>query len=77
MKHCLSLIVVTFCLLLTSPVPAAAYLDPATGSIVLQVAIGGLLAVVTATQLYWRRLRSLLSGKRKEDADAATVRKGD
>jgi hypothetical protein len=60
-----------FCsvLLLGFPRPAEAlYLDPTTGSMVLQVMVGGLLAVVATTRLYWTRLRSLF--RRGEDADA-------
>ena len=46
-------------LLIGFPTRAEAYLDPGTGSIVLQVAIGGILAAMATTRLYWKRLRSL------------------
>jgi hypothetical protein len=51
--------------LIVFPVTAAAYVDPATGSIILQVAIGGLLTAVAATKLYWKRLRSLFRRDRR------------
>jgi hypothetical protein len=43
----------------------ALYIDPATGSIVLQVMVGGLLAVAATTRLYWNRIRSLFRRERK------------
>lgn len=35
----------------------ALYLDPTTGSIAFQAAIGGLLAATAAVRLYWSRIR--------------------
>lgn len=46
-------------LILSIPAPAQAYLDPGTGSIVFQVAMGGLLAALAAAKLYWKRICSL------------------
>jgi hypothetical protein len=40
--------------------PAYAYLDPGTGSMILQVLLGGLAGVAVAGKFYWHRLRSLL-----------------
>ncbi len=37
------------------------YLDPASGSLILQVAIGGLLAAAAAMRIYWRKIRHLFS----------------
>jgi hypothetical protein len=39
--------------------PGLLYLDPATGSIALQVMIGGLLALAAAVRIYWGKLRSV------------------
>ena len=39
---------------------AHAYLDPGTGSMILQVLLGGLAGVAVAGKFYWHRLRSLL-----------------
>ncbi len=41
------------------------YLDPASGSLILQLAIGGLVTVAAATRMYWRKIRSLFSRDRK------------
>ena len=37
-----------------------AYLDPASGGIILQVIVGGLAAVGVTMKLYWRRIKRFL-----------------
>lgn len=39
-----------------STTPAHAYLDPATGSIILQILLGGAAGAALAARLYWHRL---------------------
>jgi len=51
--------------ILTSP--AHAYLDPGTGSIILQVLLGGVAGLALVGKLYWHKLLSLL-GLRKDAA---------
>lgn len=43
--------------------PAAAYLDPGTGSMLLQALLGGVAAVGVIARLYWRRVAAVFSGK--------------
>jgi hypothetical protein len=43
-----------------------AYLDPGSGSMVLQIIAGGLAAVAVAAKFYWRRLLRLLRVRRDE-----------
>ena len=38
--------------------PAYAYLDPGTGSIILQLLLGGVAGGLVIIKLYWARLRS-------------------
>ena len=52
---------------LVPPKAAHAYLDPGTGSILLQVLIGGVAGLGVIVKLYWRRLRDLL-GLRDKNA---------
>jgi hypothetical protein len=47
--------------------PAHAYLDPATGSILLQGLIAGVAGVAVVARLYWARVKALF---RKPDAGA-------
>lgn len=48
--------------------PAQAYLDPGSGSMLLQVILGGLAAVGVAAKLYWHRFKSMLGFGRKPQA---------
>ena len=41
------------------PERAHAYLDPGTGSMVLQFVAGGLLAAIGVTKVYWKRIKSI------------------
>ena len=43
--------------------PAAAYLDPGTGSMLLQALLGGVAAVGVIARLYWRRVAAAISGR--------------
>ncbi len=56
--------------LLARPGVAAAYLDPGTGSLVLQMALAGLLGALFTLKLYWRRLKAWLTRKPLPDDGA-------
>ena len=40
-----------------------AYLDPGTGSMILQLLLGGIAGVAIVLKLYWQRFLSLFKGK--------------
>ena len=40
--------------------PAQAYLDPGTGSMVLQLILGGVAGALLIAKLYWARFKKLL-----------------
>ena len=44
------------------------YLDPGTGSVVIQAVVGSLLGALLVIKLYWRKIISFLTG-RKPPAD--------
>lgn len=48
---------------------AHAYLDPGTGSMILQVLLGGVAGVMLAGKLYWQKFLSLIGVRRKAEAD--------
>jgi hypothetical protein len=48
------------------PGEAHAYLDPGTGSILVQLLLGGVAGVLAIVKLYWRRLRLLVGRARAE-----------
>jgi hypothetical protein len=45
--------------------PAFAYLDPGTGSMLLQVILGGIAAVGVALKLFWHKIRIALGLSKK------------
>ena len=61
-------IVIAVFLLLAS-IDALAYLDPGTGSMLLQVILGGVAAVGVAIKLYWHKLRAAFGLKKHEESD--------
>ena len=53
---------------------AHAYLDPGTGSFILQLLIGGLLGSFFAVKIYWAKIKTFLArvfhkGKKTEKGD--------
>ena len=58
-----------FCVLLTMSINAEAYLDPGTGSMMLQVILGGIAAVGVAIKLYWHKLASVFGLRKKEETE--------
>ena len=53
------------------PASAHAYLDPATGSIILQMVIGGIAGAGLLLKMYWRRFLGLFGAAKKDDEPAA------
>lgn len=49
---------------------AHAYLDPGSGSLILQMVIGGVVAFFFAIKSYWQRIRTLLFRKRNCPEDS-------
>ena len=50
-------------ILLAFEPPAYAYLDPGSGSMMLQVLLGGFAAVGVAARLYWHRVTAVFRRK--------------
>ena len=57
--------IVTLLCLVILPINAFAYLDPGTGSAMLQGILGALAAIARVMKLYWHRLLRML-GLRKD-----------
>ena len=56
--------------LIVFPTNAFAYLDPGTGSIILQAILGFIAATVASISMYWTKFKSLISklfDKKKEN----------
>jgi hypothetical protein len=53
-------------LLLAFAGEAHAYIDPGTGSYIIQIVIGGVLAALFALKVYWARVKLFFSGLRSK-----------
>lgn len=66
--------VVTGIVALVHAAPALAYLDPGTGSIILQGLLAGLAAVMAAGSMFWHRIKTkfawLFPGKKSPATDS-------
>jgi len=51
----------------TWALPAHAYLDPGTGSMLIQGIIGAVAAVGVTLKLYWHKIKLMISGRKAED----------
>ncbi len=47
--------------------PAFAYLDPGTGSMMLQLLLGGVAGALVVGNLYWQRIKAFFGGKSIHD----------
>ena len=56
-------------LLVLSAGPVSAYLDPGTGSMLLQVILGGIAAVGVAIKLFWHKIRVAVGLSKKPSAE--------
>jgi hypothetical protein len=48
-----------------------AYIDPASGSMLLQIILGGVAAIAVALKMWWRRLLRFLHLRKPDDYAAA------
>lgn len=58
MRYISHLLATAMVLSVTAIAPAQAYLDPGTGSIILQLILGGVAGVMVVMKLYWHHLLS-------------------
>ena len=52
--------------------PAFAYLDPGSGSMLLQLLLGGVAGAVVVLKLYWQRISNLCRRKEPEQSHPPT-----
>ena len=55
-------------LALTTP-SAHAYIDPGTGSFIVQGIIAGVIAVGMSVKIFWHRIRAAVTGRKVSDED--------
>lgn len=61
--------VVLTVLVILTPRPALAYLDPGTGAMLLQLLFGGVAGALVLVKLYWTRLKGLFVGQPRGQDD--------
>jgi len=54
-------------LVLIFPQPAHAYLDPRTGSIFLQIVLGGFAGIAIIVRLFWTRIKEKFGGAKSRN----------
>ncbi len=64
MKKASLLVIVYFVWLSETQVDA--YLDPGSGSMLLQILLGGIAGVAVAGKMYWQRIKARFSGGSKK-----------
>ncbi len=52
---------------------AHAYLDPASGSMLVQLIVGGIAGAAVVIKLYWHKFLGLFGVKRQDPAEAAAM----
>lgn len=62
-------VILNFIYLFLTISSAHAYLDPGTGSIIVQALLGLLAAIAVALKLYWHKFLKLIGVRKKIDLD--------
>lgn len=65
--------IISVCVLLAGTEPAWAYLDPGTGSLILQSLIAGVAGLLVVGRLYWAKLKNFLATAFSRDSEQHTV----
>ena len=70
----ISFLLVAACVLFVSSLDGTlhAYLDPGTGSVAIQLILGGVVAGLAAARVYWSRLKTLF-GRRQVKSDSSVL----
>ena len=59
MKHLISFVSLIVVLLVLAPRSAHAYLDPASGSMILQVIVAALVTALITLKAFWHKIRGM------------------
>ena len=65
-----------FLLLVVLVTPAQAYLDPGTGSMILQMVLGGVAGLAVLVKMQWQKIREMGAGFRKTKSDDSQTPEG-
>lgn len=70
LKRLMTVLVVVGLLSLAFPQSAYAYLDPGTGSLIIQVIVAAFLGVAFAAKVYWRNIRTFVANRFSKEAES-------
>lgn len=70
LRQCLNLLVPTSLAAIALSEPAYAYLDPGTGSMILQGMLGAVAAGLYAVKLQWSRIRAFFESRSAKEKTA-------
>ncbi len=65
----MELLLVANMLLMTDPQLVLGYIDPGTGSIILQAVVGAIAGIAIAVKLFWYRIVKIFGVKKKSALD--------
>ena len=68
-RNVASVLLLAAVIIIMSAGPVYAYIDPGTGSMVLQIVIGGMLACMFGIKMFWRRIKTMISSRTKMPVD--------
>ena len=69
-KHLAELTLLLVVLVLASPQPLAAYIDPGSGSYLLQILVAGVLGASFAVKRFWGNIVALFRRSESSDEDS-------
>ena len=61
--------ILVICEIFLIPIPAMAYLDPGSGSMLLQLLLGGTAGLILVVKLYWQSFISFFKPKKEDESD--------
>lgn len=65
------------CYLICTSAPAYAYLDPGTGSMMLQALIGALAGGLVVGRVYWAKIKGFFSDAKRDPSDKGSTEESD
>jgi hypothetical protein len=68
LKRLVTVLVVVGLLSLAFPRSAHAYLDPGTGSLIIQVIVAAFLGAAFAVKVYWRNIKAFVANRFSKEA---------
>ncbi len=68
-KRCLQFLILAGLVVAVFPLALMAYIDPGTGSYILQLVIAAFVGVTFTIKVFWKRIKRLLTGKKSEKAE--------